>query len=171
MSTKTCTCCSEEKPLARFPRRKDQPDGLHFWCMPCKREKDRAYSSRYCKADPERRRASALAYRRRNEDAASERHLRYKYGLDRRGVQELIEQQGGACALCRTELGDVYHVDHDHSCCPGKKTCGKCVRGVLCRKCNLGLGQFNDDPDLLAAAAAYAISLRNVIPLIPNPCP
>lgn len=46
-------------------------------------------------------------------------------------------------------------VDHDHTCCPGNKSCGKCVRGVLCPKCNWGLGHFRDNPAYLRAAANY----------------
>lgn len=169
MTTKTCSRCGEEKAAERFPLRKDQADGLHFWCMPCKREMDRAYSARYRAGNPERRRISATAWQRRNKEAASEAARRYKYGLSSAEIAALIETQGGACALCRLPLGDAFHVDHDHACCPGSKTCGECIRGVLCRRCNIGLGQFNDDPDLLAAAAAYSLSLRNVLPNVGQP--
>ena len=44
-------------------------------------------------------------------------------------------------------------VDHDHSCCPGSKTCGKCLRGLACQKCNQGIGQFGDDPDRMRRVA------------------
>lgn len=169
MSTKACSRCGEEKSLERFPLRKDQADGLHFWCISCKREKDREYSARYSRKDPERRRASAVAYQRRNKEAVSEAARRYKYGLSSAEIAALIQTQGGACALCRLPLGDAFHVDHDHACCPDSKTCGECIRGVLCRRCNIGLGQFNDDPDLLAAAAAYSLSLRNVLPPVGQP--
>jgi hypothetical protein len=152
--------------VERFPLRRDQADGLHFWCIQCKREKDRAYSARYSLRDPERKRASSVAYQRRNKSAASEAARRYKYGLSSAEIAELIAEQQGGCALCRTPLSDSFHVDHDHACCPGSKTCGKCVRGVLCRRCNIGLGQFNDDADLLATAAAYTLSLRDVIRLV-----
>jgi hypothetical protein len=58
-----------------------------------------------------------------------------------------------ACALCvATERLDI---DHDHACCPGDRSCGKCVRGFLCRSHNVGLGMFGDDPAQLRAAADY----------------
>lgn len=155
--------------MERFPLRADQADGLHPWCISCKREKDRGYSAAYRHRDPERRRASAVAYQRRNKEAVSEAARRYKYGLSSAEIAGLIEAQGGACALCRLPLSDAFHVDHDHACCQGSKTCGECIRGVLCRRCNIGLGQFNDDPDLLAAAAAYSLSLRNVLPPVGQP--
>jgi hypothetical protein len=46
-------------------------------------------------------------------------------------------------------------VDHDHACCPGAKSCGKCVRSLLCASCNKGIAMFADEPQRLDAAAAY----------------
>jgi hypothetical protein len=46
-------------------------------------------------------------------------------------------------------------VDHDHTCCSGEITCGKCVRGLLCVRCNTVLGLLRDDPEILRAAIAY----------------
>jgi len=53
----------------------------------------------------------------------------------------------GRCRICQIELAGGYHVEHDHE--TGK------VRGLTCGKCNVGLGMFKDDPELLEAAAAY----------------
>jgi len=57
------------------------------------------------------------------------------------------------CRICGSS--DNPHVDHDHTCCPGDKTCGKCVRGILCAKHNVGLGAFNDSVAELKKAIAY----------------
>lgn len=46
-------------------------------------------------------------------------------------------------------------VDHDHSCCPGPKSCGRCVRGLLCRTCNSAAGLLQDDALVAARMAAY----------------
>ena len=74
-----------------------------------------------------------------------------KLSVDHReGViyQVLWTRQGGNCALCkRTLAGNHPHLDHDHE---------KMVyRGLLCRRCNNGLGFFKDSVLLLIAAATY----------------
>jgi hypothetical protein len=45
-------------------------------------------------------------------------------------------------------------VDHDHECCPGPRSCGKCVRGLICNECNLALG-LGQDPQTLRSLADY----------------
>lgn len=60
----------------------------------------------------------------------------------------LLAKQGGKCAICSTvecPTGKQFAVDHDHRCCPGAKTCGKCIRGLLCNNCNYILGLLHDD--------------------------
>lgn len=52
----------------------------------------------------------------------------------------------GGCEICKSF--ESLCVDHDHSCCPENISCGKCVRGILCRSCNLAEGQLRGDPEL-----------------------
>lgn len=52
-------------------------------------------------------------------------------------------------------------IDHDHSCCPGEITCGECIRGILCRRCNSGLGLFRDDWRIAQNAMKYLAGIRN----------
>jgi hypothetical protein len=61
----------------------------------------------------------------------------------------------GGCMICGSY--EDLHIDHDHSCCPGgkKRHCGNCNRGCLCRRCNWGLGWFDDDIDKMKSAIAY----------------
>lgn len=84
--------------------------------------------------------------------------LRRRYKMTEEEFSALAEAQNGRCAICRTEspgsLG-VWSIDHDHSCCPGKITCGKCVRGLLCTGCNTALGRLQDNIEILRAAVAY----------------
>lgn len=77
---------------------------------------------------------------------------------------EMLRSQGGRCAICRMPpTGDrELAVDHDHNCCPGKdRSCGRCVRGLLCGRCNTGIGSLRDDPDLLSVASEYVRKARS----------
>lgn len=79
-----------------------------------------------------------------------------KYGVSKEHFQSLLEQQDFACAICANPLeGQKICIDHDHSCCPGKRCCGKCVRGLLCDDCNHGLGFFRDSVDRMRCAIKY----------------
>ena len=62
---------------------------------------------------------------------------KYRYGITEEEYDALLEAQGNACAVCRTEFTDKVraNVDHNHLCCPGPKSCGKCLRGLLCSEC------------------------------------
>lgn len=84
----------------------------------------------------------------------------WKFGLTSETFDELLAAQGGRCAVCGTDdpkgnRVSTWTVDHDHTCCPGKRSCGRCVRGLLCNRCNRAVGLLGDDPAALAAAAAY----------------
>jgi hypothetical protein len=73
-----------------------------------------------------------------------------KYGLSAGQKAEMIKAQDNSCAICSYKFGQKIgdmHVDHCHS--TGR------VRGLLCDKCNRGLGYFCDSPDNLRNAAAY----------------
>lgn len=74
--------------------------------------------------------------------------LKKKYGISLEQYDAMLAKQGGVCAICGRPPGRRrLAVDHCH------KT--KRVRGLLCYKCNYGLGVFRDDPVRLAKASAY----------------
>ena len=79
----------------------------------------------------------------------------WRYGLEPTDVERMVSEQGGACAVCPARLADGYCIDHDHACCPGAKTCGKCLRGLLCQECNKLLGKIESDPNRLDRMLAY----------------
>ena len=85
------------------------------------------------------------------------RSLKYKYGLTVEQYQALEKSQDYRCAICRTvqHPDRGWNVDHDHSCCNSEKSCGQCVRGLLCTPCNQGLGSFRDNAANLSAAVVY----------------
>jgi hypothetical protein len=77
----------------------------------------------------------------------------------------LFEAQGGRCASCASVNPGAqgWHTDHDRNCCPtSRKTCGACLRGILCGNCNTAIGLLSDDPERLRRAAAYLESRPGV---------
>ncbi|MET7574225.1 endonuclease domain-containing protein [Streptomyces sp. NPDC005492] len=60
------------------------------------------------------------------------------YSVTKEFVDLLLEFQRGRCAICGApdSGAKAMHVDHDHTCCPGRRSCGDCVRGLLCSTCN-----------------------------------
>ena len=98
-------------------------------------------------------------YRRTPANPARVRRamLKQNYGLAPEEYDGMLRSQGNACAICRTTESGArdWHVDHDHACCPGRKTCGQCVRGILCHRCNAGLGYFRDNTTNMARAIEY----------------
>ena len=74
--------------------------------------------------------------------------LKSNFGISLKDYNDLLLKQGNLCAICfQPEKNKRLAVDHNH------KT-GK-VRGLLCQKCNRGLGLFNDDSILVENAYKY----------------
>jgi hypothetical protein len=87
-------------------------------------------------------------------NSASKR--KYRHGISPERMIEMLDAVGWACQVCKSDLRkEVYCIDHDHACCPSGQSCGRCVRGILCRRCNVGIGMFLDRPELAIAAAEY----------------
>ena len=81
-----------------------------------------------------------------------------KYNIRIQDLEKMHEEQDDRCAICgRSEVidGRSLVVDHDHRCCAGQKSCGECIRALLCSSCNRALGFFGDSPELLRKAAEY----------------
>lgn len=75
------------------------------------------------------------------------KNLKYQYGMTLEDYDEMVEKQSGCCAICSDKPKKTLHVDHDH------KTGD--IRGLLCSKCNQGLGMLGDNKKGIAKALAY----------------
>jgi hypothetical protein len=110
------------------------------------RKREEAYRERH----REEIRTRHRDWRRARPEYRKWEHLR-RYGITQEFYEELLAEQGGRCEICGTtdpgERRTLFCVDHDHE--TGK------IRGLLCARCNKGLGAFGDDPARVAAAASY----------------
>lgn len=98
---------------------------------------------------PERQRQYQRAYRATPKGQITARSGAVRrHGLTLEDYDTLLAHQGGVCAICQRPPKKVsLAIDHDHHCCPGAWSCGKCVRGLLCSYCNHRmLGRGREDP-------------------------
>lgn len=122
--------------------------------MPLEGKAKLDYMRRRYRENPQRQIAYSLAYdrRRRKTDPNAYRNnaLRRRYGITLQQFNAIIEAQKVKCALCEESLKlgtKSVHVDHCHE--TGR------VRGILCARCNLGIGKFGDTISGLEKAIAY----------------
>lgn len=94
------------------------------------------------------------------------RHLFKSYGLTKITFFAILRGQRSLCPICNELLnlddigGKSISVDHNHDCCKGSKSCGKCICGLLHRECNAGIGKLRDDAGLCDNAASYLRKTR-----------
>lgn len=139
---KQCGRCDRWLPEDAFRPGQKTSDGLHGFCRDCERAWGRnAYHA-------------AGGYR-------PEMGIFRKFKLREVTYQEMFSSQNGCCAACGESVAERLNVDHDHSCCNGSTTCGKCTRGLLCRKCNLALGLLEDNLDKVAGLFNYLRGWQN----------
>lgn len=157
---KFCKSCSQTKPRTEFQQCTVMKRGKEYvqtntLCIPCRNEKRRL--------DTEAKKRAADRKRKRYQEDPDfrsrtlETQFRFRWGISYLQRDVLLAIQGGVCAACGTDDPGTkgWCVDHDHSCCPTSKTCGKCIRALLCSPCNLALGHVQDNPETLRALATY----------------
>lgn len=170
------------KPLVNMQGRTHGITGYNFGCRcdvcrEAKATKRREYQSSkaweytrtYLQRMREERPEAYAELRKRNNEIKKrqfaenpERHrwagIYKKYKLTKQMYLDLLEQQGGTCAICKNPPKKNWlAVDHNHACCPGIKSCGNCVRGLLCGSCNSFLGRVKENPiTLIAYLEKYA---------------
>lgn len=83
-------------------------------------------------------------------------HLKHLYRTTPEQYDAKLAAQGGVCAICKGKSGDIrLAVDHDHGCCSTRRSCGKCLRGLICSRCNNLLGHSKESIPTLLSAIEY----------------
>lgn len=85
--------------------------------------------------------------------------LAQRFGMTIYDYEELWTSQGEACAICcklPSQEKSKFGIDHDHS--TGQ------VRGILCMRCNIGLGLVGDCPEVINKMPDYLTCNLNIDP-------
>lgn len=148
--SKACITCGAIKGIDGYMPRKGMRDGTRNECRKCLSARTMAGRKRIeSMLTPDQIKERRRAYRMANVSVsarASRKQALRGYGLTSESFESLLKEQDDKCAICSTHLVSPQ-IDHCHS--TGK------VRGILCRKCNMGLGLFHDDVGSLQRAIAY----------------
>lgn len=149
---KTCSKCSVPKRANQFYLRNRKTGLRRRECIECVKRKVSDWASKNPQLVKNRQNRWNREHPERKKTHSRTSRLSLK-GLTQVSYDTLLHLQGGHCALC--DATEDLCIDHDHKCCPGKRSCGKCVRGILCRKHNSGIGHFDDDTVALKLAIEY----------------
>jgi hypothetical protein len=180
---KQCTQCKTFKPFSEFHKFAKSPDGYKHFCKKCVRSYDQMendatrifprkideHGNIHCRncgeyfKEQEMKQSKTGQYKGVSycigcAPLLSRTRTLKKYNLSLDDYHELLKSQDYSCKICNgkdTSYRKRLSVDHDHNCCPGEGSCGKCIRGLLCHHCNSGLGNAKDSVEILQKMINY----------------
>jgi hypothetical protein len=118
------------------------------------KERVAANTKRWQEKNKERFMESVKTWQKENRDKLRENERKYrlkkKFNITIEIYDKKFNDQSGLCKICGKSQEKKLAVDHCHS--TGK------IRDLLCSKCNIGLGHFFDDPEILLKAREYLLS-------------
>ena len=163
---KVCKDCHLTLPIEIFQKvKKKKWQGYSTSCKPCLNKKARELHNKR-KSDPiyrERQNFNSRKNRERNPRSYERRKrewLKSLYKMTLEDYNRLFLSQNGVCAICQKECKTKrgLSIDHNHLCCAGNRSCGKCIRGLLCSNCNRAIGMLQEDIAIFNRAIAYLTS-------------
>lgn len=180
---KRCTKCEVFKDTSEFHKWSKAQDGLKLHCKLCVRKYDQIENDElrkfprkvnehgqiHCRNCGEYFEEDSMKTKKNgiyayltycNECAPLLSHIRNirQYGITIDQYHQMLKNQNYSCKICGEKDSSYRNrlsVDHDHSCCPGIKACGQCVRGLLCHHCNAALGNAKDSIERLQKMIDY----------------
>ena len=159
--SKTCANCKIEKSLNSFTMSNRSKDGKDSYCKECKKvkakmaytknpEKVIGYSKKWQRLNREQYLESRKVNNKKTADLRREWGYQKDFGITIADYDEMYILQSGCCAICGThqsKLPKRLAVDHCHET--------RKVRGLLCSKCNIGIGFLDDSVQILRNAITY----------------
>jgi hypothetical protein len=143
---KKCSQCKEALSLDSFYADGRAKDGLQSACKDCgNAARWKIRECKYC--------GLGMAGTERNQmcnecappgvDYHRWAKILFRFKLTHSMWWAMYFEQDGQCAISSCS-NEATHVDHDHMCCFGRDTCGRCVRALLCMDCNTKLSAIED---------------------------
>lgn len=160
-----CYQCKLPKSTEEFNVNKATKDGRNIRCRPCQRQLKRQQYA----ADPDKEKARYYKWRINNKEAKKEftrkwqkanpekllaAKLKWHYKMSLEQYKSMFVAQDGKCKICKQEPSGSKRLCVDHNHVNGQ------IRGLLCDKCNRGIGLLKDNPILLESAAKYLRETR-----------
>lgn len=151
-----CDACRRrrrELTLAAWGGRKNKPESMRAY-RAAREAESPGYHATYQR--------EWKARKRDHDPDFLKKYSRRQHGISDEQWKALYDAQGGACAICqqsetmklRGRVKDLC-IDHDHNCCSGQFSCGACVRGLLCHKCNTFIGGIESNSGRFSEAMKY----------------
>ena len=150
MYLRKCTMCGLEAKtddeLILFTIGRGSKHGRQNRCKKCESKKHtEKYGGEYARAYDKRKRIDGCP---RFNRSTRNTKLKLNYGITLDIFEQMVMEQGNKCKICGSDNNDrTLHVDHCHTTLK--------IRGLLCSKCNSGLGMFNDNTEMLQLAINY----------------
>lgn len=128
---KTCSDCKQEKSENKFYIDRRSKTGRSSKCKECSKRVSKAWYE------------TSEKYRQIIRNSG----LKHRFGITADDYYEMLQAQDGCCFICKHKDEKHLHVDHCHET--------GVVRGLLCKNCNHGLGNFRDNKEFLSNAIEY----------------
>lgn len=163
MANRVCSKCGSKKNLETDFRKRKRDGKAYYMCRSCessickewqktdagKRSRKKSYERRK-KLFPGSDLKEMRKYRKENPEKFRGYELKKHYGISIYDWENLFNSQGRVCAICKTPTPNVkgfWSTDHDHITNE--------IRGILCGKCNTGIGYLQDSTEILKSAIEY----------------
>ncbi len=164
LTMQKCSTCNKVLPFEKFHKKSQNKNGYSHICRRCTSDKWKEYrkqdpnfaekhklrGSRWYSENREDKLKKNKEWRESHKSEYREINLKSRFGINNLQYDNILESQNNSCAICKKHKDEFsYHLVVDHCHATGK------IRGLLCKKCNLGIGHLDDNIDILKSSISY----------------